>query len=85
MDPKCIKIKIITRSAEQLHDYKNGLFITCIQRVCYDSCLVYFQHRLGLLKLAGYENFFCNDGCIYHPLKHQRKHFIVYIYIFMHF
>jgi hypothetical protein len=36
-------------------------------------------------KFAGYEIFFCNDDCIYHPLKHQRKHFIVYIYIFMHF
>jgi hypothetical protein len=34
---------------------------------------------------AGYETFICNDGCLYHPLKHQRKHFIVYIYIFIYF
>jgi hypothetical protein len=33
----------------------------------------------------GYEIFFCNDGCLYHPTKHLRKHFIDYIYIFMHF
>jgi hypothetical protein len=23
--------------------------------------------------------FFCNDGCLYHPVKQQRKHFIDYI------
>jgi hypothetical protein len=27
--------------------------------------------------IVGYENFFCNDGCLYHPIKHQRKHFII--------
>jgi hypothetical protein len=24
------------------------------------------------------EKFFSDDGCLYHPVKHHRKHFIVY-------
>jgi hypothetical protein len=23
--------------------------------------------------------FFCNAGCLYHPIKHQRKHFIIQV------
>jgi hypothetical protein len=47
------------------------------------------QHFLGETNkycIDGYEFFSAmHDVCLYQPVKHKRKHFIVYVYIFMHF
>jgi hypothetical protein len=32
--------------------------------------------------IVGYENFFCNDGRLYHPIKHQKKAFYC---LYLHF